>query len=320
MRSPAPPPHDQPAAVSPEAPYVGAFRGTTYTEGRAPPPYLASLMAQGNKLANLAALLAWGAQHEMPASLMAELGSMYAAETRGLDDFEGDAPSADGGEDPALTDEPDEVVEPATRKRPRVPAVVQTALLAASSVGMPLHVAQAPSRPTRPLQGDLESRHRTTVRSPRGVPEPEDERYPQPSRETVIPAVPLKDDNQEAGGANAIETSDESQPVIRNKEVALGQLAVALAEVERQTELASQSALEAKELGATWAEIGQAVGITPHGAYQRWSERGKERHRAAQRKYSGREVDSSKLSSAKKILQDENGRFYTVETDQTERG
>lgn len=46
----------------------------------------------------------------------------------------------------------------------------------------------------------------------------------------------------------------------------------------------NQIASQAREAGATWSDIAEAVDITPQSAYQRWSERGREKHRQSKRK------------------------------------
>jgi len=47
---------------------------------------------------------------------------------------------------------------------------------------------------------------------------------------------------------------------------------------------------QARQGGASWATIGRAVGITERSAHQRWSETGRERHRAAQQRYAASKI------------------------------
>lgn len=65
----------------------------------------------------------------------------------------------------------------------------------------------------------------------------------------------------------------------------LGQLAVAATRVDKLQEAAELVVAEARQLGVTWAQIGDVTGgVTPQSAYQRWSKTGREKHRQYQRK------------------------------------
>jgi len=61
----------------------------------------------------------------------------------------------------------------------------------------------------------------------------------------------------------------------------LGRLAAVATDIKLQID---ETAVAAKQAGATWANIGEAAGITPQSAYQRWSAQGREKHRDYQRK------------------------------------
>jgi len=87
---------------------------------------------------------------------------------------------------------------------------------------------------------------------------------------------------------NTLQSTDqETRPL----QVVLGELSATIVEVDRLRQLTTDLVAEAREQGATWAEIGDVAGITMKSAHQRWSEKGREAHRQAQRRYS-RPTDS----------------------------
>jgi hypothetical protein len=70
----------------------------------------------------------------------------------------------------------------------------------------------------------------------------------------------------------------------RDADSILGELALVLSEMELLEYQAQRLVDEAREQGATWAQVGAVVGVKPQSAYQRWSEQGREKHREYQRK------------------------------------
>jgi hypothetical protein len=69
------------------------------------------------------------------------------------------------------------------------------------------------------------------------------------------------------------------------KESLLSKLAETAVQAEAATARLNEVAAAARAAGATWPEIGEAVGITSQAAHQRWSATGRERHREAQRRH-----------------------------------
>ena len=63
----------------------------------------------------------------------------------------------------------------------------------------------------------------------------------------------------------------------------LTEVTLDLQEINRLQEHSQDLVEEAKGLGATWAQIGDALGTTPQAAYQRWSAHGRAKHAAYQR-------------------------------------
>ena len=54
------------------------------------------------------------------------------------------------------------------------------------------------------------------------------------------------------------------------QQVAIAVLAEAAAEVTRAQALLESSVVAAREAGATWAQVGQATGMTRQAAHERW--------------------------------------------------
>ena len=67
--------------------------------------------------------------------------------------------------------------------------------------------------------------------------------------------------------------------VRRPKEEILAELEAASQEVDRLRARCAELAEDARMQDATWQEIGNAAGIKPQSAYQRWSVEGRQRHR-----------------------------------------
>jgi hypothetical protein len=64
----------------------------------------------------------------------------------------------------------------------------------------------------------------------------------------------------------------------------LGRIATTLVEIEFLQDEVQALVEQAREAGASWADIGEAAGISRQSAYMRFSERGRETNRANQRK------------------------------------
>lgn len=64
----------------------------------------------------------------------------------------------------------------------------------------------------------------------------------------------------------------------------LGDLALALAQIEAATSLAQASVDKAREAGVSWREIGDIAGVSPQAAQQRWSEEGRRKNAERQRR------------------------------------
>lgn len=75
-----------------------------------------------------------------------------------------------------------------------------------------------------------------------------------------------------------------SEAIPRPPELILGELALVLAETERLQEQAQALVDEARQHGATWAQIADVAGVRRQSAYQRWSETGRAKHAEYQRK------------------------------------
>ncbi len=54
-------------------------------------------------------------------------------------------------------------------------------------------------------------------------------------------------------------------------------------ELDELRQKLDQAAVQARELGASWAQLARAAGITPPSAQRRWDPVSKERHRNYQR-------------------------------------
>lgn len=64
----------------------------------------------------------------------------------------------------------------------------------------------------------------------------------------------------------------------------LGGLAALLEQVQEAEEEVRGQVQHARELGATWAQVGQVAGIKPQSAYQRWTDTGRQKHREYEKK------------------------------------
>lgn len=73
-----------------------------------------------------------------------------------------------------------------------------------------------------------------------------------------------------------------------DKASALGLLALQMDLLSDVQTTAHQMALSAHEFGASWREIGDAIGVSGQTAYQRWSDRGRAHHAAGARRRSAR--------------------------------
>ena len=105
---------------------------------------------------------------------------------------------------------------------------------------------------------------------------------------TIPPYNPTQEES-------AIEADNEPPPLEsepRPVEEVLGRMVMVQTEIDTLRQELDGLVVEARQGGASWRTIGAAVHITERLAHQRWSERGRESHRAAQRTYRNRNRDS----------------------------
>lgn len=116
---------------------------------------------------------------------------------------------------------------------------------------------------------------------------PSPETAPQILEQVALPGISPSDESQLREGLHArLESllTDERLRKRRNRLPELANLAIRAVQADFVRDDLARKVEAAREAGASWSEIGRAVGITPQAAHRRWDADAKAKHRDYHRK------------------------------------